>query len=75
MMLMPDELYAERHERLHGIRLLPTGVRKGNSGEDRMVEIVDFWLSTGGPFGARQPRTWMGTLKLYLGALPFLPQA
>ncbi|MGU3404469.1 HNH endonuclease [Methylobacterium fujisawaense] len=75
MMLMPDDLYAQRHERLHGIRLLPTGVRKGNSGEDRMVEIVDFWLSTGGPFGARQPRTWMGTLKLYLGALPFLPQA
>ena len=40
-----------------------------------MNEIVDFWISNGGPFGARQPRTWMTTLKLYLGALPFLPQA
>ncbi len=53
---LPDDVYAEREERLLGIRLLPMG-KKMSDGEDKMKLHVEAWLRQG-PFAGAVPNTW-----------------
>lgn len=54
--------YERRAEYLHGLRLLPLG-RRVQEGKDKMPEIIDSWLATGGPFAGLLPRTWEALLR------------
>jgi intracellular multiplication protein IcmJ len=55
-------LYDKRADFLAGIRLLPVG-RRVQGGSDKMGEIIDSWLGTGGPYANLAPRTWVSLLK------------
>ena len=59
---MTDEEYARRGEFLAGARLLPLGLRKVD-GQDKMPEIVDSWMETGGPYANLKPSTWASMLR------------
>jgi len=45
-------------QRLAGMHLVPSGVRKSISGADRFPDIVASWSAEGGAFEAQQPKTW-----------------
>lgn len=55
LLMLPDEVYAKRRERLAGLRLLPLGVRMHGS-ENKMPEMVDAWRS--GSYRHLEPNTW-----------------
>lgn len=55
-------LYERRAEFLSGLRLLPLG-RRVQGGQEKMPEIIDSWLSTGGPYASLNPRTWVSILR------------
>lgn len=56
------KVYDRRAEWLHGIRLLPLGVRRDGS-KDVMTEMVSGWSAPGGPYSGLVPKTWMQLLK------------
>lgn len=62
---MPDALYAKRADFLKGLRLLPLG-RRVQEGGDKMPEIIDSWLGTGGPYSNLNPRTWVSILRQHV---------
>jgi intracellular multiplication protein IcmJ len=64
LLQMPDALYAKRAEFLNGIRLLPLGRRQQN-GVEKMPEVIESWLGTGGPYANLNPRTWVSLLRQY----------
>lgn len=55
-------MYERRSEYLNGLRLLPLG-RRMQDGKDKMPEIIDSWMATGGPFSGMLPRTWESLLR------------
>jgi intracellular multiplication protein IcmJ len=62
LLAMPDSLYEKRGDFLKGLRLLPLG-RREKGGVDKMPEIVDVWMGTGGSFAPLPPPTWVGILR------------
>lgn len=54
-------LYDRRADYLQGLRLLPLG-RQVQGGKDMMPEMIDSWLTTGGPYANLAPRTWLSLL-------------
>jgi Restriction endonuclease len=68
LMLMPDDAYAQRADKLAGIRLLPLGTRVQN-GEDVMQKQVDSWIEAGGPYFNLKPNSWIGLLHSVLGSV------
>lgn len=65
LLQMPQALYDKRGDFLHGLRLLPLG-RRTQNGLDKMPEIIDSWLGTGGPYANLNPRTWVSLLRQYV---------
>lgn len=65
MLSMPDDAYAKRAEFLHGIRLLPLGVRLKER-ENIMPKIVDSWRDAGGLYANMKPQSWLGLVRNYL---------
>lgn len=62
LLSMPETKYGQRAEFLNGLRLLPLG-RRDKNGTDKMSEIVDTWLGTGGAFAPLPPPTWVNILR------------
>lgn len=63
----PDEIYARRAQSLAPYRLLLLGHHhpggRTQSPIDKMTEIVDGWLSVGGPFVGLEPSNWSRLLQ------------
>lgn len=61
----PDA-YEERGDRLIGIRAVPVwGKRENNQGKDISTEIVEHWMSEGGPYAGAMPDVWNNLLRHY----------
>lgn len=56
------ESYARRGDFLLGIRLLPLGTRRDESG-DVMAKMIASWSQTGGAYAGFNPRSWLGMCK------------
>jgi intracellular multiplication protein IcmJ len=62
MAAMPDDMYARRGEFLHGMRMLPLGVRMDGA-TDVMKQISASWLEPGGPYVNLKPTSWLNMMK------------
>lgn len=66
---LTSRYYAERDDKLDGIRLLPLDrrlIREADLEFNQFPQILAFWRSKEGPFGAKPPTLW---LNLYKDAL------
>ena len=58
--------YAERNDRLNGVRLFPLDrrmVREGDLEFNQFPQILAYWRSKDGPFGGRLPVQWLDHFK------------
>lgn len=61
-----NKAYAERDERLKGVRLFPLDrrmVREGDLEFNQFPQILAYWRSKDGPFGGKLPAQWMEYFK------------
>lgn len=66
---LTSRYYADREDKLDGIRLLPLDrrlIREADLEFNQFPQILAFWRSKEGPFGAKAPTLW---LNLYKDAL------
>lgn len=68
MLAMPDDMYDQREDVLHGFRMLPLGVRYQDN-QDTMDAVVDSWMEPGGPFLNLKPQSWLGMFKSSLSKI------
>jgi intracellular multiplication protein IcmJ len=58
----PSEVLARKNAWFHGLRLLPTGVRRQN-GEDTALKWLDVWMGPGGAYFGVKPASWVGLFR------------
>lgn len=63
---LTGKYYAERTDRIKGIRLLPLDrrlIKESDLEFNQFPQILAYWRSKDGPFGGRAPALWTGLLK------------
>ncbi len=63
---LPQKLYADRAEKLDGVRLFPLDrrmVKEGDLEFNQFPQILAFWRSKDGPFGGKLPAQWLEFFK------------
>lgn len=63
---LTSRYYADRDEKLDGVRLLPLDrrlIREADLEFNQFPQILAFWRSKEGPFGAKAPTLWLNLYK------------
>ncbi len=63
---MEDKEYEGRHQKIDGLRLLPLDrriIREGELDFNQFPQILAYWRSKKGPFGATMPTSWPSLLE------------
>lgn len=63
---LTGKYYAERNEKLEGVRLLPLDrrlIKEADLEFNQFPQILAYWRSKDGPFGDRAPTLWMNLYK------------
>lgn len=69
---LTGKYYAERNEKLEGVRLLPLDrrlIKEADLEFNQFPQILAYWRSKDGPFGDRAPTLWMNLYKNVLRQL------